>query len=481
MNKVLVVEDEKMIRKGIVAMIHRSGVPVNEVLECVNGEAALEILRSQQIDMMFTDIRMPKMDGIELVHQMQQLEQMPFTVAISGYDDFSYAVEMLRTGVKEYLLKPIDRDKIKTIMERCEQELGEQEKKEAQEDQIGYQQLKYLILNQGIGREEIASIISRFEDKLMPGQFYVCVDSKRWPVNDQIPYTICLPEVAGSTLYIVPYEKIEEFQEEELLEHCIGISGLHSGIQEFKQAYEEGMLARKYAFCRKRKRVLYEKALTLLMSVGDTAAMHRIVQLVGTDKYEESLRQLEQMNFIMKWQQGDICDFEKNMSLLVEGIDTTYGSDLEKSTIHALCNMYAYEEIDTFAEELTEVLIRIHERLCAGFSEYRNRQKIRQALLYIEDNYDKELNMAMVSNYVSMNYSLFSYEFKEQTGKNFVNYLKELRMRKAKQLLAETEDRIQEISRQTGYENEKHFMKVFKAEFGVSPTEYRKNMQAGKE
>ena len=67
MKTVLIVEDEKLIRQGLRKMIQRSGVPVEVIMECNNGETALEILKEQSIDVMFTDIRMPKMDGIELV------------------------------------------------------------------------------------------------------------------------------------------------------------------------------------------------------------------------------------------------------------------------------------------------------------------------------------------------------------------------------------------------------------------------------
>lgn len=85
--------------------------------------------------------------------------------------------------------------------------------------------------------------------------------------------------------------------------------------------------------------------------------------------------------------------------------------------------------------------------------------------------------MAIVSNHISMNYSLFSFVFKQYTGTNFVNYLKEIRIAKARELLEETDLKIIEISNMVGYENEKHFMKTFKTVCGVSPSEYRKNAQ----
>ncbi len=122
MNTVLIAEDEKMIRQGIRTMILRSGVPVNSVIECGNGEAALEILREQKIDVLFTDIRMPKMDGIELVSRIKELPDMPLTVVISGYDDFSYAIQMMRNGAREYLLKPIEREQITAVMRKLEED-----------------------------------------------------------------------------------------------------------------------------------------------------------------------------------------------------------------------------------------------------------------------------------------------------------------------------------------------------------------------
>ena len=91
MKTVLIVEDEKLIRNGIKTMVQRSGVPVENILDCANGELALEILKNQPVDVMFTDIRMPKMDGIELVSCAMELPTPPLMVAISGYDDFSYA------------------------------------------------------------------------------------------------------------------------------------------------------------------------------------------------------------------------------------------------------------------------------------------------------------------------------------------------------------------------------------------------------
>ena len=81
MKSLLIVEDEKLIRQGISTMVKRCGVPVETIIECSNGEQALDALKEQDIDVMFTDIRMPKMDGIRLVQEVNKLEKKPFVVA----------------------------------------------------------------------------------------------------------------------------------------------------------------------------------------------------------------------------------------------------------------------------------------------------------------------------------------------------------------------------------------------------------------
>lgn len=86
-----------------------------------------------------------------------------------------------------------------------------------------------------------------------------------------------------------------------------------------------------------------------------------------------------------------------------------------------------------------------------------------------------KLAAMVVSNHIGMSYNWFSSVFKQYTDSNFVTYLRTIRMEEAKRLLEQTDLKIQEVSLASGYENEVHFMKCFKAEVGISPTDYRKN------
>ncbi|NLL79906.1 MAG: response regulator [Clostridiales bacterium] len=496
MKTLLIVEDEKMIRQGIRAMIQRSGVPVETIMECNNGQVALEILESQKIDAMFTDIRMPKMDGIELVRRVRALPERPLIVAVSGYDDFSYAVEMLRSGVKEYLLKPLDREKLKEVMEKLENELVRQEEEKEDSRRLGCQQLKYMLLNPTISEKEVQAVVDRFEGQLLEGEYFVCCAGGGEEDIEIRTGFLRLGEVEGNYLYIIQKENRERFLDNELRESCVGISGLHRGIASLRKAYEEAGTARKEAFIRSRLRVEYksepseEKGNATEGETGENRSvgwqqgaetmpdMYKIAQMVGTDKFTEGLKELEKLIFAMKHSKGSAGVFEEQMGGLIGWFKDIYrntaGEELKE--LDRFDNPYCFDNVDRYLEELTDWIIRLHEKLDSRTGDYRNKQKIQDALGYISKNYATDLNMAVVSNYVSMNYSLFSFAFKEYTGQNFVSYLKRLRMEKAKKLLAETELRIVEISQRVGYENEKHFMKLFKNECGVSPTEYRKNL-----
>jgi len=152
-----------------------------------------------------------------------------------------------------------------------------------------------------------------------------------------------------------------------------------------------------------------------------------------------------------------------------------YSSVYKKTVPDDLINPLESDCLENYREKFMDCVLSEQEALVAATDADQIAAKIKQAVNYINENYASDLNMAVVSNHISMNYSLFSAEFKNVTGTNFVTYLKDLRMGEAKRLLTETDLKVNEISARVGYDNEKHFMKSFKTYVGVSPTEYRRN------
>lgn len=483
MHTLLIVEDEKLIRQGIKTMVQRSGIPIDNILECGNGERALEILKMQDVDVLFTDIRMPKMDGIELVKAIQELPHVPLTVAVSGYDDFTYAVEMLRLGVREYILKPVDRDKVKEVLEKLNKEIMEKEESSRQDWNIGCQQLKYAILNEKLTDTEKDLIIRQYGKTFFSEEYLVvCTNNTggEMGVAHDRPY-IYLSDVVENELYITDASYLPVLIKEELKNRYVGVSSLHFGLEAIKEAYEEAVTARKETFYLCKYVTNFEEMVTRKAAVLhlEESVIGQIVQLLGTDKYEDAIKQLSRIYKNAKLGGYAARDMEKGMRLLLDGILSTYANILEtdRREVKSFYEIYCYGCLEDLERDIQEWLLHFCDTLNSRFDDYKNKQKIQQAVTYIKENFDKDLNMAVVSNHISMNYSLFSYVFKQYTGSNFVNFLKEIRIEEAKRLLEETDMKIIDISGRVGYENEKHFMKTFKAACGVSPTEYRKNMQ----
>ncbi|MGN0141812.1 MAG: response regulator [Roseburia sp.] len=486
MKTVLIVEDEKLIRQGIKTMIQRSGVPVDVIMECSNGETALEVIREEKIDVMFTDIRMPKMDGIELVRRMQECEHVPLTVAISGYDDFSYAVEMLRNGVREYILKPIEREKITEILKKLNAEIESNQEKNRTIRKLGYQQMKHLMLSSNTTDDEMRMLETQYEKEFYEECYVVCCQNVKERSETANKNYIYLKEMDGNDVFVVREAALDLLLKNELKNGYVGISGSHQGLRELRQAYLEALAMRKKAFCRNMEAAEWqeeehipEKLVQEAEKLISSAAKLQRVQLLGTDRTEEVERVWQQFFYEVKNGRIKPEQYEDCMEDFFREAGKTYRNVIKEDVTKSKVYLNFFEEncINDQEKVLMKWALELHENINNQLDVNRNRQKIKQAVEYIEANYAKDLNMAVVSNYISMNYSLFSYSFKQYTGSNFVNYLKDIRMREAKKLLAETDMRIIEISQEVGYDNEKHFMKIFKASCGVSPSEYRKNMQ----
>lgn len=486
MKTVLIVEDEKMIRQGIRTMVQRCGVPIEVIMECPNGEMALEMVKKQDIDVMFTDIRMPKMDGIQLVKEIQKLDKKPEIVAISGYDDFSYAVEMLRNGVREYILKPVERDKIAEIMTKLEAEFKEKEEVLQIDKMFGIAQIRHLIAESEVDEAEMKMFIDKYESEFFRGDFCACVTGKEFTPEGK-EKLLFVNNLDEANLCLIDGEMMDTFTQNEIRNISAGVSAKHHGIAEIREAYLEAMEARKVAFysglpiaySTDHKPRIPDNMREQALKQVDEKAFTKRLHLIGTDKTEEISDNWDKLFIELKRGLIDYLAFEDGIRSFLSGIQNLYKKlihEEEENEIARLNSIYTYTDIDEFEDALMELILHIHRTVNDEPDDTLNKQKVKQALDYIEKNFDKDINMAVVSNEISMNYSLFSFAFKQYTGKNFVTYLRDLRIKKAQELLADTDMKIIDISQVIGYDNEKHFMKVFKSVCGVSPSEYRKNM-----
>ena len=286
---------------------------------------------------------------------------------------------------------------------------------------------------------------------------------------------------------VVASEKAGSFLKNELSETVAGVSLSHNGLKELDIAYREAAEARQFSFLlghnfdagtERIKTVpsaLKEKARDLLSEESRT----KRIQILGTDKTEEVILRWRNLTKTAATLQLSYDELGEELTASLMGIPLVYRENLtpeDLDTIENLTHPLLEPDVETYESKLTDWILDLNSRLLSRPDDNGIKSKIEKAEQYIRENYQSDLNMAVVSNYVSMNYSLFSYSFKQYTGSNFVNYLKDIRVKEAMKLLKETDMKIIEISKVVGYDNDKHFMKTFKAICGVSPGEYRKNV-----
>lgn len=128
MYSILVVDDEPLVTKGIRIILERSNLPLDSIREAENGEEALSMMKEKIPDIIITDIRMPKMDGLELCRKIYRKCPNTSILIISGYDDFKYAQEAMQYGVRQYLLKPVQKSELVKVISAILQEKGKKEK-----------------------------------------------------------------------------------------------------------------------------------------------------------------------------------------------------------------------------------------------------------------------------------------------------------------------------------------------------------------
>ena len=527
MKTVLIVEDEKMIRQGIKTMIMRSGVPIETIMECNNGETALEILKEQEIDVMFTDIRMPKMDGIELVQKMQSLEHIPLTVAISGYDDFAYAVEMLRNGVREYILKPINSNELREVFERIKVNLDKELDEKRNIDKLReyymeslpvLQENFYTSLIEGrIPESQIEKYVQNYQINLT-GPYYVVTVlhiSTTNPENvpiDPFLLTVSVKKLAEEQLtekwncrtvtYLGDILVIAQLSDVDSVTHftddmdrfckmakrvckatvTAGIGHVCNQLSQLSLSYHGAKNATSY-------RVLYGNTRAINIAEMDPqesvdehweeAYIEKILKKVKMgeqEPLEEAIAEftgqmaktrmsLQNYRILVMELIAEIFRFGSNNQI---NMDEVFGnnSDLYNQALQL-------ESTDALGAWLKENCMKM-QRQVTNERQDTTKSFVTRAVEYVKEHYaDQELSIETICSYLNVSAAYFSTVFKKETGKTFINYLTDYRMEQAVDLLLTKDEKTYIIAEKVGYSDPNYFSYVFKKQFGMSPSKYK--------
>ncbi|MBR2190616.1 MAG: response regulator [Eubacterium sp.] len=241
----LIVDDEKKDIDKIKKIIDSSGIVVEKIFECSNGKEAIDIINENDIDVMFTDVVMPDLNGIAMVKKLKEEDKLPLTCVISEHEDFEFAVDLFTNGVKQYVVKPINKKKIEKLLEYCSDEM----QKFYKTRKSVFQRVSYMMFYDNISPNEVESICDDAKPYLNFNEYIVfCLsageDTEEYTKEDKY-YFIKGEEFLDMIICDVKYKDEVVNKIKNLY---VGISTPFTNILDLKQAFCEAMEMRKTAF-----------------------------------------------------------------------------------------------------------------------------------------------------------------------------------------------------------------------------------------
>ncbi|MCC3373799.1 response regulator [Cohnella sp. REN36] len=515
MPKLLIVDDEKNIRLGLKAMIERKYADRYDFLLVENGAEALELLGRESADIMITDIRMPVMDGIALLERLQEMPAAPAVIILSGHDDFPYARAAIRYQAKEYLLKPIVREELFAALERLEEEAERRREREreasagAEDTADASRQLAYVLSQERIQPDDIRGRLTEAGLGWMEQGYQVAL--ARAPESDggdtaglSQRLRELLADEGGQwalswdrdgLLVLVAADRqlvrrlTGRLGGHALLPVRIALSAGTAGMVQLRQAYSQARQTMKYFLLHPEADLLAYESIAGRGAERGTGcpqpieAIRRLSNLLGTGKLPEMKRLLQQILDIRTVSRCEIGYLEGiSRSLNEEVFDSVFRSYGEESI--EILRLYRraghienFERFEDYYRHVEQLLERLDEFVSSVRGAHAERKDMQKAVEYLQQHYASDVNMAVVSNHISLNYTYFSQAFKEYTGESFSAYLRKLRLTKAKELLVGSDLKVYEISERSGFDNVKHFTRVFKEAEGITPLDYRSRQQ----
>ncbi|MEO3947241.1 response regulator [Gorillibacterium sp. CAU 1737] len=512
MRHLLIVDDEPNIRNGLKAMIERQFPDRYRITLAGDGQEALAVAAKEGVELIITDIRMPIMDGMDLLHRLEGVEPKPDVIILSGHDDFQYAREAIRHEVKDYLLKPIVRDELFRVLTRLEGERKRQEEREQHsllsgrlKEEFIAAEYNFVLLHREMPPETVREHLTHAEQSWLDEGYYAAVlkiSEARQPDNrvellakvDSLLQELLEPKEPFSRFYdkdhrLVLLARREEVftQLAERIQHHsfftvrMGISERMVRLEQIPSAYGQAAQALKYFLLQSSPGVIRYGSVShrdksYLLPAEE---IQRVANMLGSDREVEMKRLLLRILDVKTVLRFDIGYLEGISSMINEFIfDKVYKLYGEESieilkSYREAGNIYNFDHFHDYFHSVESLLGRLNQYIRQIRTVHSDPREFDKAVDYIHQHYQENLNMAMVSNHVSLNYTYFSQAFKEYTGESFVSYLRRLRIQKAKELLEKTEDKVYEISSQVGFENAKHFTRIFREMEGVTPLEYR--------
>lgn len=508
MIRVIVVDDEKVIQEGIGRFVKETD-GFELLATCADGEAAYDKIQELHPDLVICDIIMPVCDGIELIKRCRGVGIESEFVLLSGYSEFEYAQAAIRYGVLDYINKPVNRAALKKLLENVRRVVEKKSGVKKQLQSNAYEK----VIEEGSG--ELGRNAEKFFSEDLSHRVLVinCTggskgENARNATEDAVAFCESLMKNEAYEEYIAYSRKglavlilmgmdAREHNVEKICDKIqtnamgrgypvyIGVGDMAKHMGEIPLSYKRARAAM-YEAQRREKRVCFADSLsysyvspvkTYAMDISDVIHAFHLgdMELANreakrlTEQYEKTAPPYVIFAFIQK------CAQE-----LLEYLGEFVERDLLGVKAAQLTDLVTAADTET-------LLVRFEEFTRTVYDIFRDKEKrskhggtIGEVVKYIHLHYTGDISIEKICSVFYFNQSYFSALFKTKTGSNYNDYVTELRMKKAKELLRSGKYRVNEIAGRVGYNSSRYFSKVFKSRTGELPQEYKNRFSPGK-
>ncbi len=526
MISVVIADDEERICRLITALGEwdRLGMRVSAAVP--NGIEALEVIRRERVDILITDIRMPGLGGMDLIREVNQISPQTRIIIISGYSYFEYAQTAIEYGVKGYLLKPINRQELNETLQKQAEEIRRQTEEKrviqgiVEENEQAVKRIRERLVTDlragGVHALTKTQLSENYRFRYTEGSFFVMVLKVCGRPGEPGPASLKIfrekwEETLAAQMEGAAQDLVTGWDED----GCVSIlSSAPSSGGQIRRAARESLS----------RLVQVQESLKIrILSVGlgveaeDPGELPSSFESAKKASYEYLLSGSGQVcaDDVRKevLGAGSLLDhYTRNISPALETADESRAADaamrlkeetaasggrhgwevlelvrqaavmllmrLEVSGQGALREaFYRQTEGCSSEEELFEALKELSKSQVAVLAQNRqddSNRAVRMAKQYIQQHYMEPLTLELVAQQVQLTDAYFSVLFKKETGEGFAKYLSSVRLDMAKRLLRETSYPVAEVCRQVGYNDVKHFTRIFEKSCGVTPSVYRK-------
>ena len=507
MLKVLVVDDEFIVRAGLIGCIDWKQMNLELAGEASNGQEALDIILKETPDIILLDLLMPVMTGMELIQKLEDLKVKTNIIILSCHEDYNYVREAFKKGVRDYILKLSSTPEeicnvIKDVVKKILDDKSMPEKEHSDYITIDVQQSPAQIVPAGQGyflvsfygcspNKKNSGLILKLSAQWLQNKDFSCINLIPCLLGDNIPAMIAFSDDPGSLPEETEQNIIHIIQGLHLYLCSFINSPLYVGISAYSQA--QRVLSKAVRESQKSLDTLFYDSGRYIgvYSLLDTLYKNKDKGYSFLPKTRDLLKHqdfgmlIQQLNDFMTWA-AEYKPDPRNIKLdsidLINALNN-YLKERNLSLAHMdeeylyfyqnIANMYSIHELKNYLHNFTDNYISLLQE--KGLRNMRN--DIKDALKYIEQHYNDDISLPDVAEHICISKNHLSYLLKKETGKTFSDYLIEFRIEKAKELLtSENRYTVSEIAEKTGFHDTGYFSKVFKKVTGLSPVQFKKGL-----